>query len=66
VGKKTGQGYEWSATHLQNILSLYEDCSGQTINKEKSSVMFSKNTKSLEKNQFMASLGITTEALNEK
>jgi hypothetical protein len=28
--------------------------------------MFSKNTKSLEKNQFMASLGITTEALNEK
>jgi hypothetical protein len=43
---------EWGATHLQNILSLYEDCSGQ----EKSSVMFSKNTKSLEKNQFMASL----------
>jgi hypothetical protein len=24
---------EWSANHLQNILSLYEDCSGQTINK---------------------------------
>ena len=57
---------EWSATHLQNILSLYEDCSGQTINKDKSSVMFSKNTKSFEKNQFMASLGITTVAQNEK
>jgi hypothetical protein len=28
--------------------------------------MSNKNTKSLEKNQFMASLGITTEALNEK
>ena len=57
---------DWSATHPQNILCLYEDCSGQTINKEKSSVMFSKNTKSLEKNQFMASLVITTEAQNEK
>jgi hypothetical protein len=26
---------EWSANHLQNILSLYEDCSGQTIHKDK-------------------------------
>ena len=34
-----------SASHLQHILSLYEDCSGQTINKEKSSVIFSKNAK---------------------
>ena len=32
---------EWSANHLQNILSLYVDCSGKTINKDKSSVMFS-------------------------
>ena len=30
-----------SAEHLRNILSLYEDCSGQTINKDKSSIMFS-------------------------
>jgi len=57
---------EWSAYHLQNILSLYEDCSGQTINKDKSSVMFSRNTKSSEKNQLMAALGITSEARNEK
>ena len=34
-----------SAHHLQNILTLYEDCSGQTINKDKSSIMFSKNAK---------------------
>ena len=57
---------EWSAYHLQNILSLYEDCSGQTISKDKSSVMFSRNTKSSEKNQLMAALGITSEARNEK
>jgi len=55
---------------VQLICKIFYLCTkiarGQTINKEKSSVMFSKNTKSLEKNQFMASLGITTEALNEK
>jgi ABC-type arginine transport system ATPase subunit len=33
-----------SAKTLQNILQLYEVCSGQTINFDKSSVMFSKNT----------------------
>jgi hypothetical protein len=57
---------EWSANHLQNILSLYEDCSGQTINKNKSSVMFSKNTKNAEKSQVMSVLNISTEAYNEK
>jgi len=36
---------EMSASHLQNILSLYEVCSGQIINKEKSSIMFSRNTR---------------------
>ena len=41
-------------------------CSGQTINKDKSTVMFSRNTKSSEKNQLMAALGITSEARNEK
>lgn len=35
---------ERSANHLQNVLNLYENCSGQTINEDKSSVMFSKNT----------------------
>ena len=57
---------EWSANHLQNILSLYEDCLGQTINKDKSSVMFSKNTKNAKKSQVMSVLNISTEAYNEK
>jgi len=55
-----------SASHLQHILSLYEDCSGQTINKEKSSVMFSKNAKSVDKQLVMTALGISAEARNEK
>ena len=33
-----------NATCLQQVLQLYEDCSGQVINKEKSSVLFSRNT----------------------
>ena len=57
---------ERSASHLQNILSLYEECSGQTINKEKSSVMFSRNAKSVHKEQVMAALDISVEARNEK
>jgi hypothetical protein len=47
-----------SAQCLQNILSLYEDCSGQIINKEKSSIMFSRNTNDAEKQELMASLDI--------
>jgi hypothetical protein len=54
------------AHHPQNILALYEDCSGQTINKEKSSVMFSRNTKSSQKNQLMAALSMTSKAQNKK
>ena len=34
-----------SSQHLQHILQLYEVCSGQTINVDKSAIMFSKNTK---------------------
>ena len=40
---------EDSARHLQNILNLYEVCSGQTINVDKSSIVFSKNTKRWDK-----------------
>jgi hypothetical protein len=51
-----------SAQCLQDILSLYEDCSGQIINKEKSSIMFSRNTKSVEKQELMSILDIGSEA----
>lgn len=32
------------ARYLQDILHTYEECSGQMINKEKSTIMFSSNT----------------------
>jgi hypothetical protein len=57
---------EQSTTHLQHILSLYEDCSGQIINKDKSSIMFSKNTNEVVRGSIMETLGIRSEAGNEK
>ena len=57
---------ERSATHLQDILSLYENCSGQTINKDKSSIMFSQNAKTVDKEQMMTALDIRVEARNDK
>jgi len=56
----------WSANHLQDILSLYEECSGQTIIKEKSSIMFSRNARIADKQQVMTALDIAVEAWNEK
>jgi hypothetical protein len=47
---------EQGTTHLQEILSLYEDCSGQIINKDKSSIMFSKNTGEGVRESVMAAL----------
>jgi len=35
---------EENAAHLRHVLQIYETCSGQKINKEKSSIVFSKNT----------------------
>ena len=55
-----------SANHLQDILSLYEECSGQTINKEKSSIMFNRNARIADKQQVMTALDIAVEAWNEK
>lgn len=57
---------ERSALHLRNILHLYEGCSGQTINKEKPSIMFSKNTSEIHKQEMMGVLEISSEARNEK
>ena len=48
--------------HLRHVLHLYEVCSGQMINKEKSVGLFSKNTGQREKNDFLQALGLTQEA----
>lgn len=55
-----------NATHLQNVLQLYECCSGQTINKDKSSVLFSKNCGEADRNAFLTALGISQEAKSER
>jgi hypothetical protein len=57
---------EQSTNQLQSILSLYEDCSGQIIHKDKSSIMFSKNTNEGDRDAVMPALEITSEARNEK
>uniref|UniRef100_A0A8I7B954 Reverse transcriptase domain-containing protein n=1 Tax=Hordeum vulgare subsp. vulgare TaxID=112509 RepID=A0A8I7B954_HORVV len=57
---------EDNSTHLQNVLSLYEDCSGQTVNVDKTSIMFSKNTNIHEKKGMMSKLGLSRESWNER
>jgi hypothetical protein len=50
------------AAAITSILQRYEECSGQVINKEKSSVMFSYNTPKRIKERFMQILGLGLEA----
>jgi hypothetical protein len=57
---------EESAHHLQNTLKLYEESSGQTINVDKSSIVFTKNTKVSDKKKMMDTLKITSEGRNSK
>uniref|UniRef100_A0A8I6XX79 Reverse transcriptase domain-containing protein n=1 Tax=Hordeum vulgare subsp. vulgare TaxID=112509 RepID=A0A8I6XX79_HORVV len=52
--------------HLQNILKLDEECSGQTINVDKSAIMFSKNTKMDIRRKVLDHLGLTKETWNER
>jgi hypothetical protein len=54
------------ARSLQSILQLYECCSGQTINYDKSSMMFSRNTKNWCKQGVLQELNINSEAYTEK
>lgn len=56
---------EQSASKLQYILNLYESCSGQTINVNKSTILFSKNTRSGEKQRMKEQLRVNVEAMNE-
>jgi hypothetical protein len=58
-----------SASHaecLQHILSLYEDASGQMVNKEKTSIMFSPNTSKHVRHQVLTALGVEHTAKNKK
>jgi hypothetical protein len=57
---------EASPLKLQSILALYEDISGQMLNKEKSTVMFSKQTTQAAKRKFKRLLQISDEAFNER
>lgn len=55
-----------NANHLQHVLQLYEDCSGQVINKEKSSVLFSRNCSRSAKDGVMSTMQLSHEARSDK
>ena len=57
---------EESADRLNQILQIYADCSGQSVNKEKSSVFFTSNTPTLIRNIIKQRLGIMVKALSER
>jgi hypothetical protein len=57
---------EESGNHLQYVLQLYEECSGQTINKETSSLMFRTNTRIQARDEFLSCLQISQEAWTNK
>lgn len=57
---------EESAHYLEHILNLYEVCSGQTINVDKASIVFSKNIRPRDRRKMMAILGVTVEDRNGK
>jgi hypothetical protein len=55
-----------SNAHLQYVLELYEACSGQKINKDKSSVLFSKNVKMQERGQVKQILQLSSDAKTDR
>ena len=54
------------AQHLQGILDLYEECSGQMINRDKLAIMFSPNTRRSERDVVKQELEIVKETMNER
>jgi hypothetical protein len=50
---------EGNANYLQHVLQLYEQCSGKIINKDKSSILFSKNCGQRRKLEFMTALDLS-------
>jgi hypothetical protein len=57
---------EGNAREVQRILNVYERCSGQMINKEKSSVLFSKNTIQEKREEVKSILNINKEGHSGK
>ncbi|XP_073367527.1 uncharacterized protein [Aegilops tauschii subsp. strangulata] len=55
-----------SVQEVNRILSNYEACSGQVVNKEKSAILFSKNTKVEDKGDLMKQLNIAREGFSGK
>ena len=54
------------AQELMRILERYEGASGQIINKDKSSIMFSPNTSEIIRHHIKSNMSIVQEAWNEK
>ncbi|KAM3255382.1 hypothetical protein ACQJBY_048596 [Aegilops geniculata] len=57
---------EGAAQEVNRILSTYEQCSGQMINKDKSSIFFSKNMDEGLKNDMKRIMGINAKGLTRK
>ena len=55
-----------NAQELGRILQVYEKASGQMVNRDKSAVLFSPNTSSIDKAEVRQALNIAQEAKNEK
>lgn len=54
------------AQQLQSLLQVYEQCSGQMINKDKSAIMSSANARSEKNQEVMNALNILMETTSEK
>jgi hypothetical protein len=55
---------EW--VHIQQVLEIYEKASGQKLNREKTSIFFSKNTNTAVKNHLLSIAGVSTTLRYEK
>lgn len=54
------------ASQLRNILELYEQCSGQMINKSKSAILFSTNTADGKRSEVKSILEVEKETMSER
>jgi hypothetical protein len=57
---------EGHAQKLQEILQLYEECSRQMINRDKSAIMFSPNTGESDRARVMQTLDIQKQTMNDR